>query len=129
VIKPFTIAHLDEQLKLDVGKAGVTVSPIIEMGISEKTRFWKQMAQEEEFLGFMAYYENEPVSFINMLRASLLPYIFPELRRGDDFHVENKCLYVPPPYVERYPKKIEGNIRCIALSSGQVFGGKKASLE
>lgn len=105
VIEPFSVKHLNEQLKLDVGKAGVTASPILEEGMREKTRFWKQMARKEEFLGFMAYYNDVPEGFINLLRAALIPYLFPEFRRNNTLHVENKCLYVPPPYVEANPKE------------------------
>ncbi|NIQ05923.1 MAG: hypothetical protein GWO20_09440 [Candidatus Korarchaeota archaeon] len=104
-IRPFTAAHLDEQLKLDVTKAKVTVSPILEEGMRRKNEFWKEVTQEEEFLGFMAHYRGEPAGFINLLRASLIRYLFAEFKRSDALHVENKCLYVPPPYVEEHPQE------------------------
>lgn len=104
VVKPFTVERLNEQLRLDVEGREI-VPTILQEGMKEKTRFWEQLAQREEFLGFMAYYRDVPSGFINLLRASLVPYLFPEFRRSDAFHVENKCLYVPSPYVEQHPQE------------------------
>lgn len=103
VVKPFTVESLNEQLRLDVGGREI-VPTILQEGMKEKARFWEQLAREEEFLGFMAYREDVPLGFINLLRASLVPYLFPEFRRNDALHVENKCLYVPPSYVEQHPR-------------------------
>ncbi|HDQ05985.1 MAG TPA: hypothetical protein ENN36_04595 [Candidatus Bathyarchaeota archaeon] len=104
VIKPFTVDHIREQLKLDV-EGSETVPAILEEGMKRKTEFWKQFAQGEEFLGFMAYYRDVPLGFINLLRASFVSYLFPEFKRSDTLHVENKCLYVPSPYVEEHPQE------------------------
>ncbi|MHA2262199.1 MAG: hypothetical protein ACXAEN_07390 [Candidatus Thorarchaeota archaeon] len=104
-VRPTKLSDIEYQLRLCTLEVGDNISVSLKKGMDAKCRFWGERLSEDEFIGFMATENRKPVGFINVLRASKIPYLFYDIQRHDTLHVENKCLYVPPPLVENDPAK------------------------